>query len=82
MKLISKDFIDTHSIPSEFTCEGRNISPHLAWENVPDGTKSFALSFTDPDAIGGWNHCLLYNKPNNVKEIEKNRKPESTGGRK
>jgi Raf kinase inhibitor-like YbhB/YbcL family protein len=75
MKLMSNDFRDTGNIPSEFTCEGRNISPHLAWENVPDGTKSFALSVTDPDAIGGWNHWLLYNISKNVKEIEKNRKP-------
>jgi len=75
MKLMSKDFVDDGSIPSEFTCDGKNVSPHLAWENLPDGTKSFALSVTDPDAIGGWNHWLLYNIPNKVKEIEKNRKP-------
>jgi len=75
MKLMSKDFADKGSIPSEFTCDGKNVSPHLAWENVPDKTKSFALSATDPDAIGGWNHWLLYNIPKTVKEIEKNRKP-------
>jgi Raf kinase inhibitor-like YbhB/YbcL family protein len=76
MKLMSKDFVDKGSIPSEFTCDGKNVSPHLAWENVPDETKSFALSVTDPDAPGGtWIHWLLYNIPKNVKEIEKNRKP-------
>jgi Raf kinase inhibitor-like YbhB/YbcL family protein len=75
MKLVSKDFVDNGSIPSEFSCDGRNVSPHLTWENVPDGTKSFALSVTDPDAIGGWNHWLLYNIPKKAKEIEKNRKP-------
>jgi len=75
MKVASKDFVDNGSIPSEFTCDGRNVSPHLAWENVPEGTKSFALSVTDPDAIGGWNHWLLYNIPKDIKEIEKNRKP-------
>ena len=75
MKLMSKDFADNDSIPSEFTCDGKNVSPHLAWENVPDKTKSFALSATDPDAIGGWNHWLLYDIPKTVKEIEQNRKP-------
>jgi Raf kinase inhibitor-like YbhB/YbcL family protein len=75
MKLMSKDFADNDSIPSECTCDGKNVSPHLAWENVPDETKSFALSATDPDAIGGWNHWLLYDIPINMKEIEKNRKP-------
>ena len=75
MKLMSKDFGHNNSIPSEFTCDGRNVSPNLSWEKVPDGTKSFALSVTDPDAIGGWNHWLLYNIPKKMKEIEKNRKP-------
>jgi len=75
MKLMSKDFADNDSIPSEFTCDGKNVSPHLAWENIPDETKSFALSATDPDAIGGWNHWLLYNIPKTVKETEKNKKP-------
>ncbi|PVX24176.1 MAG: YbhB/YbcL family Raf kinase inhibitor-like protein [Candidatus Bathyarchaeum sp.] len=75
MKLMSKNFADKGSIPSEFTCDGKNVSPHLVWENVPEGTKSFALTVTDPDAVGGWNHWLLYDIPKNVKEIEKNRKP-------
>ena len=75
MKLVSNDFVDNGSIPSEFTCDGRNVSPHLRWENVPDGTKSFALNVTDPDATGGWNHWQVYNIPENVKEVEKNRKP-------
>ena len=61
MKLKSKDFVGNSSIPSEFTCDGRNVSPQLSWEDVPEGTKSFALSVTDPDAPGGtWIHWLVY----------------------
>ena len=52
MKLISNDFKDNDYIPSTFTCDGKNISPQLYWENIPDGAKSYALSVTDPDAIG------------------------------
>jgi phosphatidylethanolamine-binding protein (PEBP) family uncharacterized protein len=62
MKLKSKDFVDNGNIASEFTCDGRNISPQLSWENVPEKTKSFALAVTDPDAHGGtWIHWLVHN---------------------
>lgn len=70
MKLKSKDFVDNGNIPSEFTCDGRNISPPLSWEDVPDGTKSFALGVTDPDAPGGtWIHWLIYNISKDLREI-------------
>jgi Raf kinase inhibitor-like YbhB/YbcL family protein len=34
-------------------CIGENISPPLAWSNVPAGTKSFALIMVDPEGRGG-----------------------------
>jgi Raf kinase inhibitor-like YbhB/YbcL family protein len=77
MKLKSKDFADNSSIPAEFTCNGRNVSPQLSWEDVPQGTKSFALSVTDPDAPGGtWIHWLVYNISKELKEIERGGLPE------
>jgi Raf kinase inhibitor-like YbhB/YbcL family protein len=80
MKLKSKDFLDNSSIPPEFTCDGRNISPQLSWEDVPEATKSFALSVTDPDAPGGtWIHWLVYNISNELREIERGGLPEGTG---
>ena len=77
MKLKSKDFVENSSIPSEFTCDGRNISPQLSWENVPEETKSFALSVTDPDAPGGtWIHWLVYDISKELREIERGSLPE------
>jgi Raf kinase inhibitor-like YbhB/YbcL family protein len=32
---------------------GKNLSPALAWSDVPKGTKSFALTLYDPDATTG-----------------------------
>ena len=71
MKLTSKDFVDNSSIPSEFTCDGRNVSPQLSWEDVPEGTKSFALGVTDPDCPGGWIHWLVYNISKELRKIER-----------
>ena len=71
MKLKSKDFADSNSIPPEFTCDGRNVSPQLSWEDVPVDTKSYALSVADPDAPRGtWIHWLVHDIPKDVRRIE------------
>lgn len=60
MKLTSNSFEDGSSIPSEFafakaspqdhvTLAG-NVSPQLAWSDVPEGCKSLALICVDVDA--------------------------------
>jgi len=50
-------------------CVGENISPPLAWSNVPDGTKSFALLLFDPEgrAPAGVSHMVVYGVPADVK---------------
>ena len=50
-------------------CVGENISPPLAWSNVPDGTKSFALLMFDPEgrAPAGVSHMVVYGIPAEVK---------------
>jgi Raf kinase inhibitor-like YbhB/YbcL family protein len=76
MKLKSRDFEDNGNIPSEFTCDGRNISPQLSWEDAPAETKSFALSVTDPDAPGGtWIHWLVHDVPRGVRSIDRGSLP-------
>ena len=59
MKLTSNSFADGAKIPVEFAfCApdpathatlSQNRNPHLAWGDVPAGTKSFALICYDPD---------------------------------
>jgi Raf kinase inhibitor-like YbhB/YbcL family protein len=62
MKLVSHSFADGHAIPGEFSfcvpdpehrvCLGKNRNPHLAWSEIPPGTRSFALICHDPDVPG------------------------------
>jgi phosphatidylethanolamine-binding protein (PEBP) family uncharacterized protein len=40
------------------------------WEDVPAGTKSFTLNFTDPDFSAGiWLHWLVYDISNDARQI-------------
>lgn len=59
MKLTSTSIADGQNIGGEFAfcipdsahhvCLGKNLNPHLAWSDVPEGTQSFALICHDPD---------------------------------
>jgi Raf kinase inhibitor-like YbhB/YbcL family protein len=40
-------------LPSDYGCDGRNVSPPLVVEAVPYRTRSFALVVEDPDALAG-----------------------------
>ncbi|MGE5323657.1 MAG: YbhB/YbcL family Raf kinase inhibitor-like protein [Actinomycetota bacterium] len=73
-QLTSKAFQAQGNIPSQFTCEGRNISPELSWSGAPEGTKTFALVLHDPDAPhpGGYTHWVAFNIPATVKGVPEN----------
>jgi Raf kinase inhibitor-like YbhB/YbcL family protein len=68
MELTSSSFVDGETIPSKHTCDGADVSPPLAWTDVPDGTASFALIVDDPDA-GGFVHWVLTDIPGDAPEL-------------
>lgn len=64
IQLTSPAFKQGEPIPSKYTCDGANVSPALAWSNLPQGTKSLALICDDPDAPKGiWVHWVIFNIP-------------------
>lgn len=65
MKLTSSAFTAGARIPARYTCDDADISPPLAWNAPPAGTRSFALLMDDPDAPGGrpWVHWVIFNLP-------------------
>lgn len=75
MQLTSTTFVHEGAIPMPYTCEGQDISPQLAWSEVPAGTQSLVLIVDDPDAPDPaapkmtWVHWLLYNIPPTVSEL-------------
>lgn len=73
--ITSSAFKHSEFIPSEYTCEGENISPSLKIDGMPSGTISLAIVVIDPDAPKGtFTHWLVWNiPPQNV--IEENRLP-------
>jgi Raf kinase inhibitor-like YbhB/YbcL family protein len=75
MRLTSSSFEPGGAIPVLFTCEGKDVSPELDWQDAPRETKSFALILHDPDApiANGFTHWVLYNVATNVHHIEANR---------
>ena len=62
--ITSSAFADGGTIPKQFTCDGDNMPPPLAWSGAPEGTRAFALIMDDPDAPKGtFTHWLLYDIP-------------------
>jgi len=79
MQISSSSFKDGDYLPMDhvlsadfgFGCAGGNKSPHLKWDGVPAGTKSFAVTCFDPDAPTGsgfW-HWVVVNIPAEVTEL-------------
>ncbi len=78
IKVTSSAFEEGGMIPAKYTCDEEDVSPPLAWDSAPDGTKSFALICDDPDApMGTWVHWVLFNLPAGVSELSENVPPES-----
>jgi Raf kinase inhibitor-like YbhB/YbcL family protein len=71
------------AIPALYTCDGKDISPPLAWNGVPPGTRSLSVIVDDPDApdpaapMMTWVHWVLYNIPPTAGSLPEAVKPQA-----
>jgi len=69
MQILSPAFAHLTEIPRLYTCDGRDVSPPLAFADIPAGTQRLALIVHDPDVPSPdaprriWVHWVLYNLP-------------------
>jgi Raf kinase inhibitor-like YbhB/YbcL family protein len=80
MKLSSSSVSAAGRLSVDCTCDGKSQSPAIAWENAPEGTKSFVVSLwhTAPDQEKSY--WLLYNIPASVKSLPQNVRGVGTAG--
>ncbi|TWD82478.1 PBP family phospholipid-binding protein [Kribbella amoyensis] len=72
----SPAFGDFDRIPARYTCDGADVSPPLAWQDVPPETQALALILDDPDAPRGtFVHWVVLDLPPDTTEL-----PESYSG--
>ena len=67
------------TVPAKFTCDGEDVIPPLEIRDTPPGTKSFAIIFSDPDAVKVmgtvYYHWLVWNIPSSTLQIEEGQIP-------
>jgi len=74
MTLTSTAWSDGGQIPVKYSQAGDQVSPPLAWSNVPDGAASFVLLVHDLDAATGNGtddllHWMLWNIPAGARSL-------------
>ena len=78
IKVTSSAFQQGGSIPSQYTCEGKDVSPPLAWAGAPSNAKSLAMIVDDPDAPDPakpqrvYVHWVVYNIPAGTSSLPEN----------
>jgi hypothetical protein len=76
MKIESTAFAHNGLMPRQFTCEGQDLSPALAFSGIPARARSLALIVDDPDAPDPaaprmtWVHWILYNLPPDTARLQ------------
>lgn len=77
LRVRSDSFGANGTIPMEHAVEGDNAPPHLAWSEVPAGTRSIVVMCEDPDApTRTFVHWIVVGIPPDVRELDGDALPE------
>ncbi len=78
MKLKSV-FENNGLMPAKYTCDAGEINPEFIIEDVPEKTKSFAMTMEDRDSpIRTMVHWIIFNIPADIREIKENTVPQGS----
>ena len=79
MKITSKAFESSRSIPKKYTCRGEDVNPPLEFQEISKDAKSLVLIVDDPDAsMGTWSHWIVWNIKPDIGGIDENGMPENS----
>lgn len=82
LSLTSPAFSHEGKIPARYTCEEEDCVPPLEISGAPEGTASFVLLVTDPDAPSGtWDHWVVFNIPPDYLKVEEEREEIGVSGK-
>lgn len=87
MQITSSAFTDGKAIPSEFTCDGRQVSPPLQFTGIPSAAKSLVLIMEDPDVPrsirpdGLFVHWMVWNVPTTTTALAAGAVPPGVSGK-
>ena len=77
--LSSSAFADQKPIPTKYSGDGADVSPPLAWDKLPSGTRELARVCDDPDAPSAepWVHWVIYNVPADARGLPEGIAPDA-----
>jgi len=79
IEVTSSAFEDGEPIPKHYTEDGADVSPPLAFSNIPERAKELVILCEDPDAPTDepWVHWLLYKIPPDIGSLPEGIPPKS-----
>jgi Raf kinase inhibitor-like YbhB/YbcL family protein len=72
-------FENSGLMPAEYTCDAGDNNPEFIIEDVPEKTKTFAMTMEDRDSpIRAMVHWIIFNIPGDIREIKENTVPQGS----